>query len=626
MVLTPAFRPFVVLLALATSACMTPTGSKPSGGHILSENVPPIVEASSIPPPVQQIPSLPKPTVTGPQETYSVVVKDVRVHDLLFALARDAKVNVDVHPGILGTVTLNAINQTLPQLLARIAKQVDMRWEMEGTTLMVMPDTPFLRTYKVDYVNMSRDMLGTVSVISNISTSSQMSGTGATGTQGTAAGQASNIAYTTVRNEGKNRFWESLEKNVKDILRETDKVLPEGNEEIVVEGEQRSTADLPLRDQENARSTSSSRRSPQYLAPAGSQESRSLFRRSTYREAASVIVNQETGTVLVRASSRQHEKVQEYIDSITSSAHRQVLIEATIAEIKLSNQYQQGIEWSRLRLTSLVGDLPEGWTLDQKATSTLGSSTNSANNFFTGTYRNPDSRTGKISSTIKLLESFGTVKVLSSPRISVLNNQTAILKVVDNIVYFQVQANVTSTQGVQTLAVSTTPQSVSVGLVMSVTPQVSDTESVLLNLRPTISRVINYVQDPNPQIPAGLVNRVPQIQTREMESVLRVNNGDVAVLGGLMEDGIAFNDDVVPGAYKVPGLGQLFTNRDDVKTKTELVVFLRPIIVKDASISGDYAGYRNKLPDENFFRNVPNPRALEIPYPSNPDAPAGGNP
>ena len=90
-------------------------------------------------------------------ETYSVVVNNVRVQELLFALARDARLNVDIHPDITGTVTLNAIDQTLPQLLTRIARQVDMRYEMDGQNLAVMRDTPFLRIYRVDYVNMARD-------------------------------------------------------------------------------------------------------------------------------------------------------------------------------------------------------------------------------------------------------------------------------------------------------------------------------------------------------------------------------------------------------------------------------------------------------------------------------------
>ena len=115
-------------------------------------------------------PILPKPKPAARPETYSVVVNNVKVQELLFALARDAKLNVDIHSGITGSVTLNAINQTLPQLLDRISKQVDMRYEIDGPNLSVMPDTPYLRIYKIDYVNMDRDTTSAIGSSSQIAT------------------------------------------------------------------------------------------------------------------------------------------------------------------------------------------------------------------------------------------------------------------------------------------------------------------------------------------------------------------------------------------------------------------------------------------------------------------------
>ena len=149
----------VPLLALAVAAC-TNVPIQPGNGHVRAEETPAL--ARDIPAPVQNTVALSKPRAAPKVETYSVVVNNVRVQELLFALARDAKLNVDIHPGINGVVTLTAIDQTLQQILTRIAKQVNMRWELDGPNLAVMPDSPFLRTYKVDYVNMSRDVSGTV--------------------------------------------------------------------------------------------------------------------------------------------------------------------------------------------------------------------------------------------------------------------------------------------------------------------------------------------------------------------------------------------------------------------------------------------------------------------------------
>src|ERR671922_2060345 len=123
--------PAVVALAVLVAACgQIPI--KPSDAHLRADERP----EGAIPPPVQITPVLPKPKPSTRPETYSVVVNNVRVQELLFALARDARLNVDIHPDVTGTVTLNAIDQTLPQLLARIARQVDMRYEIHGDNLV----------------------------------------------------------------------------------------------------------------------------------------------------------------------------------------------------------------------------------------------------------------------------------------------------------------------------------------------------------------------------------------------------------------------------------------------------------------------------------------------------------
>jgi len=140
--------------ALLLAACgQAPVA--PAATHLRAEAPSP---EGQIPAPVQVAPLLPKPKPAARLETYSVVVNNVRVHDLLFALARDARLNVDIHSDITGTVTLNAIDQTLPQLLARIARQVDMRYEMDGQNLSVMRDTPYLRSYKIDYLSAVRNV------------------------------------------------------------------------------------------------------------------------------------------------------------------------------------------------------------------------------------------------------------------------------------------------------------------------------------------------------------------------------------------------------------------------------------------------------------------------------------
>ena len=539
----------------------------------------------------------------------------MQVSDLLFALARDAKVNVDIHPGITGAVSLNAINQTLPQLLTRIAKQVDMRFELDGPNLVVMPDSPFLKHYKVDYVNMARNVTETISTSTQINTNpGGSSGSAGGGTGGGAVGGGGgNVSNTRIENKSENQFWKSLEQNIKDILRETDKILPEGSSETVIEqaNTQTSTGGAALPQGSGPRAAQAIANALQSNpAPGSSSQAtgNSVVRRNTFREAASVIMNAESGVITVRATSRQHEKIQEFIDRVIVSSRRQVLIEATIVEVTLGDGYQQGIQWDRLR--------KDGSTKFSLTPASVNSNVGNAVSPFTLTFSQLGSAFD-ITAIVDLLQSYGTAKVLSSPRLSVMNNQTALLKVVENFVYFNVKADTTSTANVgTTVAVTTTPQSVSVGLVMSVTAQVSDGEAVILNVRPTISSISELKEDPNPSIPAGVKNYVPQIRTREIESVMRVNSGEIAVLGGLMEDGVNWKTGRVPLLGQIPLVGELFTTRNNAATKSELVIFLRPVIIKDPSLNGDFASMRSMLPGENFFAQPPEAQPFNFSPPS----------
>ena len=293
----------------------------------------------------------------------------------------------------------------------------------------------------------------------------------------------------------------------------------------------------------------------------------------------------------VRATQRQHDRIQEFVDRVVNSARRQVLIEATIVEVELGDGYQQGIEWSRFRADG------SGFSVSPASISTnIGSSVQP----FKLSYVNANPL--NLIAAVNLLESFGTAKVLSSPRLSVMNNQTALLKVVENFVYFNVKADTTTTANVaQNTTVTTTPQSVSVGLVMTVTPQISSNDAVILNVRPSISSVSELKRDPNPVIPADIPNFVPQIRTREIESVMRVNSGEIAVLGGLMTDSVDWKTGRVPLLGQIPLVGEAFNTRNNASKKSELVIFLRPIVIKDASLNGDYSAYRSQLPGDNFF-------------------------
>jgi general secretion pathway protein D len=225
-------------------------------------------------------------------------------------------------------------------------------------------------------------------------------------------------------------------------------------------------------------------------------------------------------------------------------------------------------------------------------------------------YINPTTNVGNISGTIRLLQEFGNTRVLSSPKLMALNNQTALLKVVDNIVYFEIQAQTTtSSTGPSLTTFNTTAKTVAVGLVMGVTPQINEDGRVSLIVRPTITRLRPeqpFSNDPNPSLCDNnrtncIPNPVPQVQVREMESVLQVGSGQTVVLGGLMQDDVRRSREQLPGADNVGALGEAFRFRNERAAKTELVIFLRPTVISNPSLESDELKF--------FQRFLPKPEA-----------------
>ena len=303
-----------------------------------------------------------------------------------------------------------------------------------------------------------------------------------------------------------------------------------------------------------------------------------------------MIPNPESGLLLVRAPERRHREIQAYLDEVLASARRQVLIEATIVEVELSDRHQAGVDWSRLARDA-------GVRVQQSLLS---------GNLITVPYfllsfddglRGDSGR--DLSLTVRLLKEFGNVQVLSSPKLVVLNNQTAVLKAIRNIVYFEV--NVETASGSEnspgTASIDTDARTAPEGIMLAVTPHVGHTGEIVLNVRPTITRVNRFVNDPQPELAAaGVTNPVPELLVREMESVLRLNSGQVAVLGGLMQDNRRIDTDGVPLLSDLGWIGGVFRFRKRDFVKTELVIFIRPRIIRIPSVAEDLSAFRGYLP------------------------------
>ncbi|MEO8419094.1 MAG: pilus (MSHA type) biogenesis protein MshL [Methylophilaceae bacterium] len=597
---------WIIFIVLALAGCAHESRITPSSGHIDGQTDAQQAKSTAaaitgIPKPVTSNVFVPPPKPKAKEQTYSVVVNEVPVKEILFALARESKLNIDIHPAIQGRVTLNAVDQTLPAILERLSKQVDLTYKLEGNVLNITPDMPVLRSYKVDYVNMSRDTTGFIGVAAEISGTGRSASTGASGSSASTSGStgtASNSSRTQVSSISKHHFWETLIQNIKDILAETDK------EVIIGRNDNTAQSEMAVNTAGDYGDAAAASPQPANLGvPRNTVQEREAVR-AEYKTlfAATVIANQEAGVISVRGTSKQHEKVQEFLDKVMSSVKRQVLIEATIVEVRLNDGYQAGIDWSRL---NNAGN--SGFTFQQSFTPSITSSSSNVA-ASAGLIAGFVNASRNISASISLLKQFGDTKVLSSPKLMVLNNQTAVLKVVDNLVYFTVQSQIsqaTSLGGQNLQSVTTTANTVPVGVVMSVTPQINDGGAVNINVRPTISSLIRYVPDPNPQILPSINQGIPEIQVREMESMLQINSGNTAVLGGLMQDQIQRNTDKVPGLSDIPGIGRLFTGRNDTSRKTELVIFLRPTVIQNASLESDELQfYRQYLPSQQLEKRI----------------------
>lgn len=546
-----------LLTALLMAAC-TPTPLKMSAHHI-NPDLDAVV--GDVPKPVLQPPSLAQAGTFNQADTeaelldevYSVVVNNVNLRELLFALSRDADIDVDIASGITGTVTLNAVDESLFQILDRIVDMSDIRYQMKNGVLVIQRDSPYFVHYDVAYLNMGR------SSQSNVSISTEVATTGVGADTGGSSSRSSddNSSNTAIKNTSSNNFWRTLTENI-------DAILNGGN-------------------------------STESAYTDRSREQQSDSENEGAKSASSVIVNSESGLLTIKATRKQHREVQVFLDRVLDGAQRQVLIEASIVEVQLNDTYQAGVDWSRL-----VQSGANGFSFVQDLIGTnLGSAPVSTLSYSGG---------GKhdISATVKLLSEFGNTKVLSTPKLMVLNNQTALLKVVDNLVYFSIDVEEDVQENFINRTFTSDIHTVPVGLVMSVTPHVSDRSEVTLNVRPTISRVLRFVQDPNPALANSEVESlIPEISVREMESMMKITGGDTAVIGGLMQDVHSDDSAGLPGLSKLPYVGGLFSYENKSYTKSELIIFIRPVIIEQASLKNkSLSSYQHFLPNNTALDAV----------------------
>jgi len=191
-------------------------------------------------------------------------------------------------------------------------------------------------------------------------------------------------------------------------------------------------------------------------------------------------------------------------------------------------------------------------------------------------------QTNNFAALITLLESQGTVHVLSNPRISTLNNQKAVLKVgTDDFFVTNVSTTTTSGGTSNTTTPNVTLEPFFSGVVLDVTPQIDADGNVILHVHPAVTQVTTVSQTINLGIGGTLVLPLASSATQETDSVVRGTDGHIVAIGGLMKLSTTSGRSDVPGVSDVPLLGSLFRNTDQTTAKSELVILIKPTIVKD---------------------------------------------
>ncbi|MBF0110118.1 MAG: hypothetical protein HQL76_13190 [Magnetococcales bacterium] len=550
---------FVLALFMMTG-CRNP-GLPVSSAHLHPQSDPRQGTEADIPRIVQATPRIPPPA--PPEERYTIVVFDVPVREVLFTLVRNSRITADIHPDISGRVTLNAVDQPLTVVLERLSRQVDMVYDLKGTNLVIRPDRPYWHTYKVDYLNMKRESS------SEMNLSLEQGG----GEEGASAGSAGITAKLEMD------FWEPISEGIRKIIQVDNADRAKRNKGGASDALTRPPVDP----------------TPEVSVPG--ERGRSKDGGNDPEEEKkkegdeSLVIHKGTGVVSVFATRGQQRRIQEFLDMIVATAQQQVLIEATVVEIKLNEYHIHGVDWSRVTGGETGTRVEVGETvvsggetrvmdlLDAGGlTRTFGGSGRQP---FVGVghqFKTGGDKSNVIGVSLRMLDEFGDVTVLSSPKVMALNNQTAVMKVGDQHIYFETKFEETTTESDTSNTVKKKGKTTFVkkealeGLILSVTPNVERSGIVSLHVRPVLSQKISDFIGPDG-------NAYPLFQVREMDSVLRVGTGQVVVLGGLMKDFAESRKTGLPGLRDLPFVEPLFGASERTRSKTEMAIFIRPTVM-----------------------------------------------
>jgi MSHA biogenesis protein MshL len=597
-------------------------------------------------PELQPILAAPSAPVLAENRLITISVSDnVPLKDVLVELGRKADVEVEIDSRISGGIIFSARERPLNQVAERIADLASLRYTFKNNVLRFEVDSMYHHNYRLEALNMIRKTKSSVST--NTDVFSAVSG------GGSAAG--GNASTSQVDGTSEVDFWTEMTTNIKQIMDNSDprkqsydaaqisQYATAGNTAAVPQAApttpvattpaaapQATTPQTGVSAGSGSAATGATGTATQAVAAAqtianatsgavvlatgsggatgaaGGTQQAALTVPTTAQSYYSF--NKQAGVVSIYGNGRQHKNIKSYLDKVHRAITSQVLIEAKVIEVTLGDQFSSGINWrtfsgSKWQLAAPFGVTAAVKGVDKATLPLTGPPFNAWNtatsDALTVGYLNNHGHFGAL---LEFIKEFGTVRTLSSPRLTVMNNQTAVLKVAENQAYFTLTVSTTTSSTGTSTTYASTLHTVPIGLVMTVQPSINnESEQITLGLRPTISRKTGTVSDPAVALQnvAGVTSTVPVVEVREMDSVITIPNGHVVVMGGLMQERNSKSELGLPGLMDLPLIGNVFKAQADETKLTELVVLLKATMVnaEDSITKADRDLYQKFMTD-----------------------------
>ncbi|HBU28850.1 MAG: hypothetical protein A2X71_06240 [Thiobacillus sp. GWE1_62_9] len=454
---------------------------------------------------------------------FSLTVNNAKASEVFMGMVTGTPYSMLVHPDVTGTLTLNLKNVTVPEAMEAVRALYGYEYEVQGKRIIVPSPALQTRIYHLNSLAMQRKGTSDMRVVSG-SVSMRSGGSSSSGSgSGSSSGSTSqSLETSSVQTSTDSKYWEEVGTSLKTLV----------------------------------------------------------------GEAGSVVVSPQSGIIIVKAAPVSLHMVERYLRASELVSARQVMLEAKILEVQLNDGYQSGINWATLQhggktAIGVNGLNPDGTTpvsLGGTVAQMLGGAIPGPAGSVFGLAFND----GDFGAVINLIKSQGAVHVLSSPRIATINNQKAVLKVgTDDFFVTEVTGGTAAALGVPATPPTVVVQPFFSGIALDVTPQIDDKDNITLHVRPSISNVTEKQKDIRLGDLGNFVLPLASSSISETDSVVRLKDGQIVAIGGLMSQSFDDSTNRIPVLGDIPYLGQLFGNTSQNRQKRELVVLIKTTLIRD---------------------------------------------